>query len=70
MSSTAGDEGQGGRVGAKEVRTYGLLVAAIFICVLHSECILSENPGSFHLLLKRGGARIGFDLHMSMTLHN
>ena len=31
MSSTAGDEGQGGRLGAKEVRTRRLLLAAIFL---------------------------------------
>ena len=30
MSSTAGDEGQGGQLGAKEVRTRGLPLAAIF----------------------------------------
>ena len=30
MPSTAGDEGQGGRFGAKEVRTHGLPLAAIF----------------------------------------
>ena len=31
MSSTAGDEGQSGRFGAKEVRTRGLPLAAIFM---------------------------------------
>ena len=31
MSSTAGDEGRGGRFGVKGVRTCGLLLAAIFI---------------------------------------
>ena len=30
MSSTVGDQGQGGRFGAKEVRTRRLLLAAIF----------------------------------------
>ena len=30
MSSTAGDEGQGGRFGAKEIRTRRLPLAAIF----------------------------------------
>ena len=38
MSSTAGDEGWGGRFGAKGVRTRGLPLAAIFlICCLPLE---------------------------------
>ena len=38
MSSTEGAEHQGGQFGAKEVRTRGLLLAAIFIIC----CLLLE----------------------------
>ena len=43
MSSTAGDEGQGGRFGVKAVRTCRLLLAAI----LSYSKILSRSGASF-----------------------
>ena len=51
MSSTAGDEGQGGQFWAKEVRTHGLPFAAIFSSRIAS--LLSESVNSISAEAKK-----------------
>ena len=46
MSSTVGDEGQGGQFGAKEVRTRRLPLAAIFHTYIHTLMAVAALQGA------------------------
>ena len=66
MSSTAGDEGQGGQFGAKEVRTRGLLLAAIFLFIMQ----YSETGGMDKALLVFVGKVISDFTHKCHEYHS